>query len=136
MIKLSDSLNIIFGFYKWNQANIVVHGNNNYMLPFISCSDWMFQDIQDVAIFDVEQYFLERNSSFAAKVLVLLGVPIEPPHPRIVEQCVPNGITSQEMEPPGKSGRFSNKLQHCYVAYRRGCVIQLPTRKIINSYTP
>ncbi len=73
--------------------NIFVYSHNEYSLSLVPVLIWMLQDIQDIAILDMEQDFLERNAAMRTQLLILLRIPVETLHIAIVSQCVPNGIT-------------------------------------------
>ena len=72
--------------------NILLYRHDENSLSFVPLLIWMFQDIQDIAILNMEQDFLERNTAIRTQLLIFLRIPVETLHVAIVSQRVPNGI--------------------------------------------
>jgi len=71
---------------------VFLYRNYENTLSFVTVLIGMFQNIQDIAVLDMKEDLLKRNTAFGPQVIVLVGVPVKALHMAIIAQCVPNGI--------------------------------------------
>lgn len=68
---------------------IVSHIDDEYALVWIFRLVVMFNDIKQSACHESEDNFLERDVSVDSQFIILVGIPIEVLHRRILLRCVP-----------------------------------------------